>query len=262
MSTVDHHEHFSRLASDYRRVRTTDIEPILYISKIMKGVPQINAADIGCGAGRYCLFLLEHLNNPHLVCVDINEAMLEETSRYLNRNGATNFRTFRASADSFALEPKSMDCLFTFNAIHHFDFVKFLKGACEALRPGGRLFIYTRLRSQNARNIWGRHFPRFSEIETRLHELDVMVKWTESVDSMELETAKYFKYERSASLVELVEKVRARHYSTFSLYSPEDLAVSLEIFKKNIAKAFQDLDNIKWVDENILLVIKSHKTNP
>jgi hypothetical protein len=31
------------------------------------------------------------------------------------------------------------------------------------LKGAGRLFIYTRLRSQNRRNIWGRFFPRFHE---------------------------------------------------------------------------------------------------
>ena len=46
------------------------------------------------------------------------------------------------------------------------------------------------------------------------------------------------------------------HYSTFALYDKETFDESLEIFQQNITKNFDDLAQINWHDENILLEIK------
>ncbi|MCL0087592.1 hypothetical protein M1O24_02465 [Dehalococcoidia bacterium] len=87
----------------------------------------------------------------------------------------------------------------------------------RVLRDGGRIFIYTRLRSQNARNIWGRHFPLFLEKESRLHELWEMEEMTKLIDSLVVESIKKFKYWRNSTLSRLINQARNSHYSTFSL---------------------------------------------
>jgi len=46
------------------------------------------------------------------------------------------------------------------------------------------------------------------------------------------------------------------HYSTFTLYDKETFDESLEIFQHNIKKNFDDLEQIKWHDENILIEIR------
>ncbi|MBW1819003.1 MAG: class I SAM-dependent methyltransferase [Deltaproteobacteria bacterium] len=114
--------HFSRVASVYRHIRTTDGEPIAFISETLKDLPEVKAADVACGAGRYDLPLFHHLNNLHLTCIDINEAMLEQVSDYLTSHGITNIRTIKGDGNDIPLEDNSMDCVSTFNAIHHFDF--------------------------------------------------------------------------------------------------------------------------------------------
>ena len=60
------YDHFSRIASFYGHIRTTDAQPIRYIGKKLKGSKAIRAADIGCGTGRYDLLLFRYLNNLHL----------------------------------------------------------------------------------------------------------------------------------------------------------------------------------------------------
>ena len=77
---------------------------------------------------------------------------------------------------------------------------------------GGSIFIYTRLRSQNARNIWGRYFPLFPEKEDRLYELDELEGMIEAVDSLDIECAEQFKYRRSASLSHLTDLSRSNHH--------------------------------------------------
>lgn len=250
--------HFSRVATSYRQARTTDLEPIVLISNILKGLSEVKAADVGCGTGRYDLLLFQHLNNLHLTCIDINESMQKQVLNYLTSQGITNFKTIKSNANDIPLEDNSMDCIFTFNAIHHFDFVKFIEKSGKVIKKDGKIFIYTRLRSQNARGIWGQHFPLFSEKETRLYELAEMEQWVQSSDLLRLETVKRFRYKRQATIEHLVEKVQTRHYSTFSLYEKDELVEALKTFQENIRSQFQDTNQIEWFDENILLVLKSN----
>ena len=64
------HEHFSKLSASYNELRTTDVEPVLYVRERLQDQGEIRAADIGCGAGRYDLLLLQHLPGLHLTCMD------------------------------------------------------------------------------------------------------------------------------------------------------------------------------------------------
>lgn len=248
--------HFSQVAHKYRQVRTTDSEPIEYIAEILKGLPEVKAADVGCGDGRYDLLLFQHIEYLHLICIDINESMLKQASDCLTSHKITNFGMIKAVADMIPLKDDSMDFILTFNAIHHFDFAKFIEQSCKGIKKGGKLFIYTRLKSQNERNIWGQSFPLFSEKETRLYELDVIKQWIQSVDALQLEETKPFNYKRNATLEQLIERVKAKHYSTFSLYDEDELHEALKGFQENIKRHCRDTNRIEWIDENLLLILK------
>ena len=250
------HNHFSEVASSYRRTRTTDVEPIAFIGETLGKLPEVKATDIGCGAGRYDLLLFQYLNNLHLTCIDINEHMLIQVSDYLKSNGINNFKTIKSDVNDIPLENNSMDCIFTFNAIHHFDFVMFIQKCSRVIKDDGRIFIYTRLRSQNNRSVWGQYFPLFSEKENRLYEIYEMEQHINSVNSLRLETTKLFKYKRNSTMEQLVEKVKAKHYSTFSLYEEDELVESLKGFQKNLKVRFQNTSQIEWFDENVLLVLE------
>ena len=250
------HNHFSKVSSYYIRVRTTDVEPIAFISETLRKLPEVKAADIGCGAGRYDLLLFQYINNLHLTCIDINEHMLLNASDYLKSRGINNFKTIKADADDIPLENNSMNCILTFNAIHHFDFVKFIQKCARVIKDDGWIFIYTRLRSQNERSVWGQYFSLFSEKENRLYETYEMEQYIQSVNSLRLEITKCFKYKRNSTLEQLVEKVKAKHYSTFSLYEKDELVESLKGFQKKLKDLFQDTNQIEWFDENVLLVLK------
>lgn len=254
------HSHFSRLATDYNEMRLTDLESVLFIKEQLKNLSGIDAADIGCGAGRYDLLFFQHLNNLHLTCIDINKSMLEETALHLKSNGIINFKLIQSGADDIPLGDESMDVIFTFNAVHHFNFQQFLKNAARIIKQTGFIFIYTRLQSQNATNIWGRYFPLFLEKEKRLFNLEKMKEMIQPVGSLTIDAVKDFQYRRSTTLEELLTRVKSRHYSTFSLYSEDELKESLREFEKKITHGFRDPGNIQWVDENIMLVLR-HRTN-
>lgn len=253
------HEHFSRVAAAYNDIRTTDLEPILFIRDTLNGLPRIDAADIGCGTGRYCLKLFQHLDNLRLTCVDFNEAMLKVLSHCLRAAGITDFRTIKSLAENVPLADNSMDCIFSFNAIHHFDFVRFMERMSRVLKLGGRIFIYTRLRSQNARNIWGRYFPLFLEKETRLLELYEMKEMLKLIDRLVVESVKKFRYWRNSTLSRLVHQARNHHYSTFSLYRKDEFEAALKAFCDNIINNFSSPEKVGWFDENILLVVRKSR---
>ena len=251
------HTHFSKIAHIYKDVRTTDLEPILFIERKLQSLNKIEVADVGCGAGRYDIELFHYLGEElYLTCIDDNEKMLDELAKNLKERKIRNFKAIRAPARALSLADNSLDAIVTFNAVHHFAFLDFLKESCRVLKGNGYLFIYTRLRSQNKRNIWGRFFPKFHEKEKRLYEQNELEEMVEQIPTLELESAEYFKYKRMAKLAWLVTQAARHHYSTFDLYDEEEFEEALKKFQGDITHHFKDPDSIIWDDENIMLVIR------
>lgn len=251
------HRHFSRIAHRYRDLRTTDLEPILFIKKKLQKYSNIVAADVGCGAGRYGLKIFQHLGKKlFLYCIDANKEMLRHLTDFLIKHRVRNFKTIKAAARKLPLKDNSLDYVFTFNAIHHFKISQFLKESSRILKDDGYLFIYTRLRSQNRRDIWGRYFPLFNEKETRLYKLNELKSSLRKLPKLKIESIESFKYARLASLDWLIKQAQNHHYSTFYLYTKKEFEHSLKKFKQNIQRKFKDLNKINWFDENILLVVR------
>jgi len=251
------HHHFSKIAHIYRDLRTTDSEPILFIKNKLQKHSKIVAADVGCGAGRYDLKLFQYIGKKiFLYCIDVNKEMLKCLKEFLVEHKIRNFKTIKSFDRKLPLKDNFLDCIFTFNAVHHFKILQFLKESSRILKNGGYLFIYTRLRSQNRRNIWGKYFPLFNEKETRLYGLNELRSLIRKTPKLKIETIEYFKCARLSSLDWLLEQAQSHHYSTFYLYTKKELEVSLEKFKKNIQRNFKDLNKINWFDENILLVVR------
>ena len=74
-------DHFSQLASSYRYLRTADLEPVMFVRDVLDSKQGIEAADIGCGAGRYCLRFLKHLNIRHRWDTDFSRNLGSDKSR-------------------------------------------------------------------------------------------------------------------------------------------------------------------------------------
>lgn len=255
------HYHFTKIAHRYRELRITDLEPILFIKEKLQKHLRIVAADVGCGTGRYDELLFLHLGKKlYLYCIDVNKMMLLKLKEYLTGNGIKNFIPVNSIEKKIPIKDTVLDAVFTFNAIHHFNVVHFLRESTRILKKGGYLFIYTRLRSQNKRNIWGRYFPLFYEKETRLYGLKELKKFIREQPGLEIESLEYFKYARIDSLDKLLERARNCHYSTFYLYTKKEFEDSLKKFELNIKKAFIDTNKVSWFDENILLVVKKYST--
>src|SRR5262245_64435881 len=120
-------EHFSKVAARYNDIRQTDHEPVAYIRDLLSKCECGSAGDVGCGPGRYALLLLQMMPQLHPTCVDRNSEMIAETTRLLRAANVDRFKAAIGDASDFPLESKSVDAIFTFNAIHHFIFLFFFR---------------------------------------------------------------------------------------------------------------------------------------
>lgn len=257
-SESKHRDYFQRIAPQYRSVRTTDKEPISYIVRQLKALHTIKAADIGCGTGRYTQLLFHYLADKisFMCCIDYSSHMLGELNRHFAKDGIRVANKIMASAMCLPLKDKSLNCIFTFNAIHHFALVEFLREAARILGNGGYLIVYTRLRSQNKRNVWGKFFPLFTLKETRLYEWDELQYAIDRISGLRLQKTRTFKFNRKSTLKTLIYQANSHHYSTFDLYNPKEFDMALEQFRANLRTCFDDQTKIHWVDENILLILQ------
>jgi len=252
-------EHFSQVASIYSQVRTIDYELINYITKKLASMSNIVAADIGCGDGRYSIKLIEKLRNRlSLTCVDNNYEMLQQISKI--SSNFQNLQTKQAFAEKIPFDDNSLDCIFSFNAIHHFKINEFAKECNRVLKNNGLLFIYTRLKEQNESNIWGKFFPDFSKKENRLFDNHSLTERISNQTGLNLKSTESFQHNRSSDIRTLVSKAENKHYSTFSLYTVSEFEKSLAKFIQNIHQNFSNPENIQWVDGNTMFVFQ--KTIP
>ena len=248
-------DHFSQIASIYSQVRTIDYELINYITKKLAFKQTIVAADIGCGDGRYSIKLIEKLRNRlSLTCVDVNYEMLQQISKI--SSNIQNLQTKQAFAEKLPFADNSLDCIFSFNAIHHFKINEFAKECNRVLKNNGLLFIYTRLKDQNESNIWCKFFPDFSKKENRLFDIQSLTKHISNQTSLNLTSTEFFEHKRSSDIQTLVSKAEKKHYSTFSLYTVSEFEKSLGKFKQNIYQNFSNPENIQWIDENTMFLFQ------
>ncbi len=246
-------DHFERVAGVYESLRTTDEAPVRRIGQFLPDRP-VTGLDIGCGTGRYTRLLHALLpDGSLLVASDVSAAMLAQLSA-AGHGHARGVVPLQATAEQPPLRAASLNVVTAFNCVHHFDLGRFLTAVARVLAPGGQLFIYTRTPQQNARTIWGRYFPGFTGHEQRLHSEAVFRDAVRRTGGVSMVAAETFRHPRSATAERLQALAEGRRYSTFSLYSPEELRAAIATFLARLPSP-----EVTWVDEHHLVVIgRSH----
>jgi SAM-dependent methyltransferase len=248
-------DHFERVAAVYESLRTTDEAPVRSICQFLPDRP-VTGLDIGCGTGRYSRLLRGLLpDGSLLVASDVSAAMLAQL-RAGDHGHARGVVPLLSTAEQLPLRTASLDLVTAFNCVHHFDLGRFLTAAARVLAPGGQLFIYTRTPQQNARTIWGRYFPGFTEHEQRLHSEAVFRDAVRRTGGLKVVATQTFKYPRSSTAGRLRAQAEGCHYSTFSLYPPEELRASIATFLARLPSP-----EVSWVDEHLLVVAGGTRRN-
>jgi ubiquinone/menaquinone biosynthesis C-methylase UbiE len=248
--------HFEAVAAVYESLRTTDEAPVRAIGQFLPGHP-VTGLDIGCGTGRYTRLLRDLLpEGSRLIVSDVSAAMLAQLRA--GQDGLTCLVVpLLAAAEALPLRAACFDVVTAFNCVHHFGLGRFLAGAARVLQPGGQLFIYTRTPQQNARTIWGRYFPGFTEHEQRLHSQAALQEAIRATSGLNVVATQTFKLPRTSTAERLRAQAEGRHYSTFSLYTPEELRASIATFLARLPSP-----QVCWVDEYLLVVAGASCRNP
>ena len=252
-------DHFERVAAVYESLRTTDGAPVRAIGRLLPGRP-VTGLDIGCGTGRYTRLLRGLLPDGSLLAAaDLSPAMLAQL-RAASPGQPPGVVPLLAAAEQLPLRTASLDLVTAFNCVHHFDLARFLAAAARVLAPGGQLFIYTRTPQQNARTIWGRYFPGFTEHEQRLHSQAALRDAVRRTDGLTMAATQTFQHPRTSTAARLGAQARARHYSTFSFYTPQELRAAIATFLARLPGP-----QVCWVDEHLLVIAarsRHHQVGP
>ncbi len=262
MNKLEILKHFAQIAPVYRHVRTLDPEPIFAIRDILqkhkKLKKPLKIADIGAGTGRYTEILIKILKPEKVkpVLLDASFEMLSIAQSYLSGNYKAYF--INSLAERLPFKDETFDALLVFNAIHHFDFKKFINESRRILKTNGFLFIYTRTQEQNRNSIWGRFFPSFADKEYRLFWKSDLIKRLKRLKNFEIVSYIEFEYPRISTIDELLNKVFAKHYSTFYLYDDDEYIKAVEIFKDRLFEHYGKSKQITYTDENTLIALKKN----
>jgi ubiquinone/menaquinone biosynthesis C-methylase UbiE len=248
--------HFERVAAAYDSLRTTEEAPVRAIGQFLPDRP-VTGLDIGCGTGRYTRLLAGLLpEGSRLLAADVSAAMLA-TLRASPRGHAARVVPLLAAAEALPLRGASLDVVTAFNSVHHFGLDRFLAAAARVLRPGGQLFIYTRTPQQNARTIWGRYFPGFTEHEQRLHSQAALYDAIRRAGGLTVAATQTFAHRRTSTAERLRAQAEGCHYSTFSLYPPRELRAAIAAFLARLPGP-----EVSWIDEHLLLVAGRSQAQP
>jgi SAM-dependent methyltransferase len=251
--------HFERVAGVYDRLRTTDEAPVRAIGQFLPPRP-VTVLDIGCGTGRYTGLLHGLLpEGSRLIAADVSAAMLAQLQA-AQRGRAAPVAPLLAAAEALPVRGASLDVITAFNSVHHFVLGRFLAAAAAVLVPGGQLFLYTRTPQQNARTIWGRYFPGFTEHEQRLHSEAALCEAIGQAGGLTVATTRTFAHRRTSTAERLRAQAEGCHYSTFSLYPAQELHAAIAAFLARLPGP-----EVSWVDEHLLVVAdrsRRTKTEP
>jgi len=246
-------EHFERIAPAYQAVRQLDRRAVRRIARrLVRIAPDggLRLLDVGTGTGRYLRALVEELGRRG---VALARAVGVDASRAMLRGLGDAARGAVALAEALPLPAAGFDAVVSFNAVHHFALDGFVGEAARILRPGGALVVYTRTPEQNRRTIWGEHFPAFAERETRLptrDDLRAAVWASGAFRRVRLRTAAWWQF---TTLGALVEQARARHYSTFRFYAPEEFDAALARFRVRLRRRFTSPRDIPVRNNHVIV---------
>ena len=239
--------HFSEVAGGYDSARDLDEIIINLLAEEISNGPNVPALDLATGTARYPIEIARRFGH-RFVGFDANSEMLETGKKNAAEQGLTE-KVELIHGNCYDLSPVNGDRIYgvvtMMNALHHFENLSLLaKQVKVVLHEEGTWIIYTRTEDDNQRTIWGECFPEFAAKEKKylgksgfsVDRLDDELK----KGGMKIVTIKRYDLAREHTLRELLEKVDARHYSTFREYDDNDIATARTGFIGNIHERYPE----------------------
>jgi ubiquinone/menaquinone biosynthesis C-methylase UbiE len=228
--------HFRQIAADYNHYRHFDMEPVHYLVRNIPGDLQA-ICDLGTGTGRYLIPLVEAFSRAGVVVreaygLDASAEMLE-IARSGGAGSPVAVKWLQGTSANTGLPDHRLSLVTSFNAFHHFPISETLRETARILRPGGRMCLYIRTRSQEKEHIWGRYFPGFAErrpAPTRRQ----MEELSSRRPAFRLIDTKVFHYVRTTTFNWVCRQTWNKHYSTFAHYSDKEFESAFARFRTTL----------------------------
>ena len=254
--------HFGDVSSRYRSVRDADRAAVGLVSDALASAAAqarpFRLLDVGTGTGRYLDMVSERLSSTLVtdlcpIGLDRSPAMLGHARR-MNGCAYPGASHLVGAVETLPFRAASCHAITSFNAVHHFDLARFASEASRVLTPSGLLVLYTRTAAQNRDTIWGRYFPEFAELETRLHTVSELQEALDATDAFTSVRVQTIPWRVTTSLSRLLEQVTAYHYSTFRFYSPDRFQTALDTFQRRLRDVFRNCSRITFSNDHLLVV--------
>ncbi len=119
-----------------------------FVHKGIKHAPGTRILDIGCGNGCYLLQLAKKLEKGPLVGIDINQTVIEQAKREVEKQQFKHVHFYHQSLETYMEQAEKQDVILMNNVLHYFHpeaRSALMQSAAPLLNPGGRLIIITPL---------------------------------------------------------------------------------------------------------------------
>jgi SAM-dependent methyltransferase len=219
---------FGRLAAVYDRLRPLDDDWRLVYERIVQhAVPRgARVLDVGCGTGRLCL-ALEEQESARVWGVDPSPEMVDVAS-------AKGVHVKRARAEALPFKSAWFDAVVFHLVIHLVDRPTALAEARRVLAPAGHVAIVTFDESHfgttwlsalfpSLEAIDRARFPTQAELEAELRDAGFAAIKSERVTTR-----------RSLARADALERLEARHISSFDLLPPDEVAAGIERARREL----------------------------
>jgi ubiquinone/menaquinone biosynthesis C-methylase UbiE len=173
--------------------------------------------DVGCGSGRWALFVSERVGKLH--CIDASEEALSVARR--NLASRPNCVFHHASLDNLNLPDASLDFGYSLGVLHHIpDTAAGLRACVAKLKPGAPFMLYVYYAFDN-RPAWFRAMWRLSDFARR--RISHLPPRTKTLFADLIAGSVYFPLARAARLAEKyglpVESFPLSYYREASFYT-------------------------------------------
>ena len=253
--------HFGDVSTTYRSLRDADLAAVGLVSGVLASAAAqarpFRLLDVGTGTGRYLDMVSERLSStgaPDIFSIGLDRSPAMLRAQQHNGFAYPGASRLVGAVETLPFYDASCDAITSFNAVHHFDLATFASEAARVLSPSGFLVLYTRTAEQNRNTIWGRFFPEFATLETRLHSASELQEALDATHAFVSVRVQMIPWSVTTSLSRLLEQVTAYHYSTFRFYSPDRLRAARDTFQCRLRDVFGDCSRITSSNDHLLVV--------